>query len=58
MSAGVIKDEVNMNYEIVLKAASCMKEWLRLGAPKGPCRRACALGIVDFQWGWEVWGRG
>ncbi len=54
----VRKDEVIMKKEIVLNAASWMKEWLRSGAPKGPRQRSCALGRVDFQWGRKVWGMG
>ncbi len=51
----VRKDKVMTKKEIVLNAVSWVKEWLRLGAPKGPRRRACALGRVDFQWGrWVV----
>ncbi len=56
MSLVVRKDEVMMKKEIVLNAASWVKEWLRSGAPKGPRWRACALRRVDFQWGWGVWG--
>ncbi len=58
MSLVVRKAEVMTKKEIVLNAASWVKEWLRSGAPKGPCRRACALRRVDFQWGGEVWGMG
>ncbi len=58
MSAGVRKDEVKTKKEIMSKAASCVKEWFRSGALKGPCQRECALGIVDFQWGLKVWGIG
>ncbi len=50
----VRKDEVIMKKEIVLNAASWMKEWLRSGAPKGPHWRSCVLGRVDFQWGGGV----
>ncbi len=47
----VRKEEVMTKKEIVSNAASWVKEWLRLGAPKGPRRRVCVLGRVDFQWG-------
>ncbi len=47
----VRKDEVMKKKEIVSNAASWVKEWWRLGAPKGPRRMACVLGRVDFQWG-------
>ncbi len=56
MSLVVRKDKVMTKKEIVSNAASWVKEWLRLGAPKGPCQRSCALGRVDFQWGQKVWG--
>ncbi len=58
MSLAVRKEEVRIKKEIVSKAASCVKEWLRSGAPKGPCQRLCAPGRVVFQWGWGVWGIG
>ncbi len=58
MLSGVRKDEVKTKKVIVLKAASCVREWFRSGAPKGPRRSACSLGIVDFQWGWESMGIG
>ncbi len=58
MFYGMRKDEVKTKKVIVLKAASCVNEWFRLGAPKGPRWSALALKTVDFQWGWEVWGIG
>ncbi len=58
MSSGVRKDKVKMKKVIVSKAASWVKEWLRSGSPKGPRWSSLALGIDDFQWGWDVWGIG
>ncbi len=55
MSSVVRTDEVKTKKVIVLKAASCIKEWSKSGASNGPRRRAWALGSVDLQWGWEVW---
>ncbi len=50
----VRKDKLMRKKAIVLKAASCVKEWSRSGAPNGPRWSAVALRRVDFQWGWEV----
>ncbi len=33
----VRKDKVMSKKVIVSKAATCVKEWLRSGAPKSPC---------------------
>ncbi len=56
MLSVVRKDEVMTKKAIVSKAASCMKEWLRLGAPNGPRQSMLVLGSVKFQWGWEAGG--
>ncbi len=45
MSSGVRKDKVKTKKVIVSKAASCVKEWFRLGTPKGPCWSALVLGL-------------
>ncbi len=54
MLSAMRKDNVMTKKVIVLKAASCMKEWMRSGVPKGPRWRAWVLGIVVFWWGWEA----
>ncbi len=52
MLSVVRKDKVMIMKAIVSKAASCVKEWSRLGAPNGPQRSTWAHRSVDFQWGW------
>ncbi len=58
MLSVVRKYKVMTKKVILLKATSWVKEWLRSGAPRGPRWRAWAVGSVDFQWGWELWGIG